>query len=181
MPACSARCGQVCGATACVRGVGGREWEGGGRQGDTRSVRSALRGAVGSQGRVGLTALPPPHRPLPPPPPLPLPPHLPPTPPAATAPLHHCTELHHHCYTAPLPLHHCTDTAFLSGLGVMDYSLLLGVDRGRRELVVGIIDYCRQVCCVVGVVGVVGVVRCGVRVVWWEGDRGSRGYPPLRS
>ena len=26
----------------------------------------------------------------------------------------------------------------------MDYSLLLGVDRGRRELVVGIIDFCRQ-------------------------------------
>ena len=39
------------------------------------------------------------------------------------------------------------DTAFLAGLGVMDYSLLLGVDRQNRQLVVGIIDFVRQVCC----------------------------------
>ena len=37
------------------------------------------------------------------------------------------------------------DTAFLAGLGVMDYSLLLGVDRQNRLLVVGIIDFVRQV------------------------------------
>ena len=36
------------------------------------------------------------------------------------------------------------DTGFLAGLGVMDYSLLVGVDRGGRELVVGLIDYVRQ-------------------------------------
>ena len=36
------------------------------------------------------------------------------------------------------------DTAFLTSLGVMDYSLLCGVDRGNGELVVGIIDYVRQ-------------------------------------
>ena len=34
---------------------------------------------------------------------------------------------------------------FLSRLGVMDYSLLVGVDRQRQELVVGLIDYIRQV------------------------------------
>ena len=37
------------------------------------------------------------------------------------------------------------DTAFLASLGVMDYSLLLGVDRQNRQLVVGIIDFVRQV------------------------------------
>ena len=37
------------------------------------------------------------------------------------------------------------DTSFLSGLGVMDYSLLVGVDKARGELVVGVIDYIRQV------------------------------------
>ncbi len=31
------------------------------------------------------------------------------------------------------------DTAFLSGLGVMDYSLLVGVDKEHNELVVGAI------------------------------------------
>ena len=36
------------------------------------------------------------------------------------------------------------DTNFLSNLNVMDYSLLVGVDNTRRELVVGIIDYLRQ-------------------------------------
>ena len=36
------------------------------------------------------------------------------------------------------------DTAFLCSLGVMDYSLLCGVDRTNGELVVGIIDYVRQ-------------------------------------
>lgn len=29
----------------------------------------------------------------------------------------------------------------------MDYSLLVGVDKARGELVVGVIDYCRQVGC----------------------------------
>lgn len=38
------------------------------------------------------------------------------------------------------------DTGFLAGLGVMDYSLLVGVDKARGELVLGVIDYCRQVC-----------------------------------
>ena len=36
------------------------------------------------------------------------------------------------------------DTAFLAGQGVMDYSLLVGVDRPGRVLVVGIIDFLRQ-------------------------------------
>lgn len=36
------------------------------------------------------------------------------------------------------------DTTFLKNIGVMDYSLLVGVDRQRRELVCGIIDYLRQ-------------------------------------
>ena len=38
-----------------------------------------------------------------------------------------------------------SDTAFLSGLGVMDYSLLVGVDDSNNTLVVGIIDFIRQV------------------------------------
>lgn len=38
-----------------------------------------------------------------------------------------------------------SDTAFLSGLGVMDYSLLVGVDKSTNTLVVGIIDFIRQV------------------------------------
>uniref|UniRef100_A0A5B7CCC5 1-phosphatidylinositol-3-phosphate 5-kinase n=1 Tax=Davidia involucrata TaxID=16924 RepID=A0A5B7CCC5_DAVIN len=36
------------------------------------------------------------------------------------------------------------DTAFLNTINVMDYSLLVGVDTQRRELVCGIIDYLRQ-------------------------------------
>lgn len=36
------------------------------------------------------------------------------------------------------------DTAFLQSIGVMDYSLLAGVDRSDGVLVVGIIDYLRQ-------------------------------------
>lgn len=36
------------------------------------------------------------------------------------------------------------DTLFLAGLEVVDYSLLVGVDEERKELVVGIIDYIRQ-------------------------------------
>jgi len=36
------------------------------------------------------------------------------------------------------------DTAFLAQLGVMDYSLLVGIDEVNSELVVGIIDYIRQ-------------------------------------
>jgi hypothetical protein len=35
------------------------------------------------------------------------------------------------------------DTAFLSALGVMDYSLLVGVDKERNTLVVAIIDFIR--------------------------------------
>jgi 1-phosphatidylinositol-3-phosphate 5-kinase len=35
------------------------------------------------------------------------------------------------------------DTAFLANLNVMDYSLLLGVDEERHELVVGIVDFIR--------------------------------------
>lgn len=37
-----------------------------------------------------------------------------------------------------------SDTSFLSMAGVIDYSLLLGFDEGRRELVVGLIDYVHQ-------------------------------------
>ena len=37
------------------------------------------------------------------------------------------------------------DTAFLAGQGVMDYSLLVGVDSRYGALVVGIIDFLRQV------------------------------------
>ncbi|KAL2324698.1 hypothetical protein Fmac_023756 [Flemingia macrophylla] len=36
------------------------------------------------------------------------------------------------------------DTAFLNSINVMDYSLLVGVDSQKRELVCGIIDYLRQ-------------------------------------
>ncbi|KAK8966647.1 1-phosphatidylinositol-3-phosphate 5-kinase FAB1A [Platanthera guangdongensis] len=36
------------------------------------------------------------------------------------------------------------DTSFLTSINVMDYSLLVGVDKERRELVFGIIDYVRQ-------------------------------------
>ncbi|MCO5604997.1 hypothetical protein L7F22_059172 [Adiantum nelumboides] len=36
------------------------------------------------------------------------------------------------------------DTAFLASVDVMDYSLLVGVDEGRQELVLGIIDFMRQ-------------------------------------
>ncbi|KAI4352822.1 hypothetical protein L6164_007038 [Bauhinia variegata] len=36
------------------------------------------------------------------------------------------------------------DTTFLNSINVMDYSLLVGVDSQRRELVCGIIDYLRQ-------------------------------------
>lgn len=36
------------------------------------------------------------------------------------------------------------DTAFLSSIGLMGYSLLVGVDEEKHELVVGIIDFLRQ-------------------------------------
>eukprot|EP00250_Pteridium_aquilinum_P016210 c23003_g1_i1 orf=182-4825(-) len=36
------------------------------------------------------------------------------------------------------------DTAFLASVDVMDYSLLVGVDEQRRDLVLGIIDFMRQ-------------------------------------
>ncbi|MCO5576655.1 hypothetical protein L7F22_030470 [Adiantum nelumboides] len=36
------------------------------------------------------------------------------------------------------------DTSFLASVDVMDYSLLVGVDEERRELVLGIIDFMRQ-------------------------------------
>ncbi|XP_078447091.1 putative 1-phosphatidylinositol-3-phosphate 5-kinase FAB1D isoform X2 [Wolffia australiana] len=36
------------------------------------------------------------------------------------------------------------DTSFLTAVGVMDYSLLIGVDEGKREVMFGIIDYLRQ-------------------------------------
>ena len=41
---------------------------------------------------------------------------------------------------------HCLnkDTQFLSDLFIMDYSLLVGIDHTRNELVVGIIDYLRK-------------------------------------
>lgn len=38
-----------------------------------------------------------------------------------------------------------SDTALLSGLGVMDYSLLVGIDQANSTMVVGIIDFIRQV------------------------------------
>ncbi len=37
------------------------------------------------------------------------------------------------------------DTAWLAGQGVMDYSLLVGLDSPNGALVVGIIDFLRQV------------------------------------
>ncbi|XP_073135211.1 putative 1-phosphatidylinositol-3-phosphate 5-kinase FAB1C [Henckelia pumila] len=36
------------------------------------------------------------------------------------------------------------DTSFLASIDVMDYSLLMGIDEDRNELVVGIIDFMRQ-------------------------------------
>ena len=39
-----------------------------------------------------------------------------------------------------------SDTAFLASLGVMDYSLLVGMNQSGSTLVVGIIDFIRQVC-----------------------------------
>ncbi|XP_020586116.1 putative 1-phosphatidylinositol-3-phosphate 5-kinase FAB1C isoform X2 [Phalaenopsis equestris] len=36
------------------------------------------------------------------------------------------------------------DTSFLASIDVMDYSLLVGVDEKKKELVIGIIDYMRQ-------------------------------------
>merc|ERR1712070_894877 len=36
------------------------------------------------------------------------------------------------------------DTLFLSLLNIVDYSLLVGLDEAKNELVVGVIDYCRQ-------------------------------------
>ncbi|KAL0354422.1 UNVERIFIED_CONTAM: 1-phosphatidylinositol-3-phosphate 5-kinase FAB1B [Sesamum radiatum] len=36
------------------------------------------------------------------------------------------------------------DTAFLASIDVMDYSLLVGVDEEKHELVLGIIDFMRQ-------------------------------------
>ena len=36
------------------------------------------------------------------------------------------------------------DTTFLASLGVMDYSLLVGCDKKRQRLVVGLVDYVRQ-------------------------------------
>ncbi|XP_072978233.1 putative 1-phosphatidylinositol-3-phosphate 5-kinase FAB1C [Typha angustifolia] len=36
------------------------------------------------------------------------------------------------------------DTSFLASVDVMDYSLLVGIDEERKELVIGIIDYMRQ-------------------------------------
>ncbi|CAL1390131.1 unnamed protein product [Linum trigynum] len=36
------------------------------------------------------------------------------------------------------------DTAFLASIDVMDYSLLVGVDEGKHELALGIIDFMRQ-------------------------------------
>lgn len=37
-----------------------------------------------------------------------------------------------------------SDSSFLAGLGVMDYSLLVGVDKVTGQLIVGVIDYIRQ-------------------------------------
>jgi hypothetical protein len=36
------------------------------------------------------------------------------------------------------------DTLFLTLINVLDYSILVGVDEERKELVVGIIDFMRQ-------------------------------------
>lgn len=36
-----------------------------------------------------------------------------------------------------------SDTKFLADINVMDYSFVVGVDSGRNELVVGIVDYVR--------------------------------------
>jgi hypothetical protein len=41
------------------------------------------------------------------------------------------------------------DTLFLSIINVVDYSILMGIDENSHEIVVGIIDYMRQVSIVV--------------------------------
>lgn len=38
----------------------------------------------------------------------------------------------------------CNDTLFLSIINVLDYSILVGIDEEKMELVVGIIDFMRQ-------------------------------------
>jgi len=43
-----------------------------------------------------------------------------------------------------LPCSYLNDTLFLKIINVVDYSILVGVDEERNELVVGIIDYMRQ-------------------------------------
>ena len=42
------------------------------------------------------------------------------------------------------PTSHIAFSLLLQSINVMDYSLLVGVDRQRKELVCGIIDYLRQ-------------------------------------
>eukprot|EP00163_Fabomonas_tropica_P016763 TRINITY_DN29903_c0_g1_i1.p1 TRINITY_DN29903_c0_g1~~TRINITY_DN29903_c0_g1_i1.p1 ORF type:complete len:247 (-),score=67.46 TRINITY_DN29903_c0_g1_i1:32-736(-) len=44
----------------------------------------------------------------------------------------------------PLMMSLWNDTLFLSNMNVMDYSLLVGLDEDRQELVVGVIDYVRR-------------------------------------
>jgi len=42
---------------------------------------------------------------------------------------------------------HCAldrDTKFLESVGVIDYSLLLGIDETNKKIVLGIVDYCRE-------------------------------------
>lgn len=51
--------------------------------------------------------------------------------------------VHPHSKTA-LNIAIANDSHFLSSNSIMDYSLLVGVDEDRKELVIGIIDYCRN-------------------------------------
>ena len=58
------------------------------------------------------------------------------------------------------------DTAFLAGQGGMDYSLLVGVDSPNGALVVGIIDFLRQVRVILHHDVHTGITSQGL-VEWW--------------
>jgi hypothetical protein len=56
------------------------------------------------------------------------------------------------------------DTLFLSIVNVVDYSIVVGLDENTHEMVVGIIDYLRQVSCLIRVpiclILVANIYRC---------------------
>jgi hypothetical protein len=58
-----------------------------------------------------------------------------------------------------------SDTQFLASQSVMDYSLLVGLDKERRELVVGIIGmYCMH--CGIGLKGISFIVVCNQSIMY---------------